>query len=332
MRLGRANGALLLVLACVVSCSNDTPRAKTHVARNEPGAAAAVPVRSEANTAPHIDWIQIDPKEPTAGETIAVIVEASDAEGDSVYFRYAWTIDGKEAGNSPTLAPRGLSKGTNIGIKAIASDGKSDSEAAYAYATTKNAAPEIQRIVVERGRELTADAQIVVHPEARDRDGDTVSFRYEWSVNGRRVREEGPTLSTDGMRRGDSVQVTVVAMDGEDESEKFVPPLLSLINAAPRIVSKPGEFSEDGVFSYQVSADDPDGDRVFRFSLENAPVGMSIEPATGRLAWSPHPDQLGTHSVTVIVEDLEGDRGSQVVELNVDEPARDVEQPAKTYW
>ena len=104
----------------------------------------------------------------------------------------------------------------------------------------------------------------------------------------------------------------------------------SLINAAPSIDSKPGGLSDDGQFRYQVTADDPDGDSV-RFSLENAPAGMSIDSATGRMAWSPQPAQLGTHSVTVIVEDLEGGRESQVVELSVGDPMNESKYLAKVH-
>ena len=312
-----------------MSCGSDAPRPKTHVALDQPNPPATDRVRAEKNTVPHIDWIQIDPDEPTAGETVSAVVEASDAEGEPVFFRYVWTLDGKDAGNSSTLSLRSLPKGTEIEVTAIANDGKGDSAPAHAYATLRNAAPFIQQVVIEHGRKLTADDQIVVRPEALDRDGDPVSFRYEWSVNGRQVRETGPILSTDGLRRGDSVQVTVIATDGEDESDRFAPSPVLLVNAAPQIVSKPGGFSDDGVFRYEVAANDPDGDRILRFSLENPPSGMSIDAATGRMAWSPQPDQLGAHSVTVIVEDAAGDRGSQVVELSVDEPASDVKHPAK---
>src|SRR5262249_39408229 len=63
---------------------------------------------------------------------------------------------------------------------------------------------------------------------------------------------------------------------------------------APGVVGLP--------YRYRFAAQDADGD-VVTFRLPVAPPGMSIDPATGVLSWTPTAAQLGTQSVTLAVTD-----------------------------
>ena len=180
--------------------------------------------------------------------------------------------------------------------------------------------PRLVRVEILPAEGLVAGTPIIVRPEARDADGDPVSFEYEWTVNRRRVREKGPSLETKGLRRGDTVVVQIVATDGEDPSEPFVAPALEVANSPPRIVSQPGEPSEEGTFRYRVAAEDPDGDLGLQFHLEQAPEGMEIDNLSGTIHWVPRPDQVGAHAVSVIADDLQGGRSRQSFEVTVGTP------------
>jgi fibro-slime domain-containing protein len=59
----------------------------------------------------------------------------------------------------------------------------------------------------------------------------------------------------------------------------------------------------EGNYFYDVEATDPEGDPII-FSLEEGPVGMSINPTTGALRWSA--EDVGPHPVTVRVTDPSG--------------------------
>ena len=184
----------------------------------------------------------------------------------------------------------------------------------------RNAAPRLEGLAIEPGGPVVAGMDIVARPNARDADGDAVSFRYEWTVNGRSLREEGPVLSTRDLRRGDVAQVSVFADDGEDESEMLQSPKLAIVNAPPRIVSRPEATTEDGEFRYHVKAEDPDGDTDLQFRLEQAPDGMSVDPASGIITWQPTPGLSGTHEVSVMVDDLQGGLSRQTFEVVVHAP------------
>ena len=113
--------------------------------------------------------------------------------------------------------------------------------------------------------------------------------------------------------------VRVVAGDGTARSEPAEVPI-QIVNAPPRFVSRPPETLGDGGFVYRVAAEDPDGDRGLQFQLEKAPEGMEIDPLSGAIRWAPRPDQVGTHAVSVIADDLQGGRSRQSFELRVATP------------
>ena len=69
-----------------------------------------------------------------------------------------------------------------------------------------------------------------------------------------------------------------------------------------------------------MSAKDPDGDTGLQFHLENAPDGMSIDALSGAITWVPASEQLGTHGVSVIVDDLQGGRVRHTFEVSVAPP------------
>jgi RHS repeat-associated protein len=70
-------------------------------------------------------------------------------------------------------------------------------------------------------------------------------------------------------------------------------------------------------FAYQLKATDPDSGDVLAFSLDAAPLGMSIDSVTGLLQWTPTASQVGQNSVTVRVRDLGGLSDTQTFQITV---------------
>jgi hypothetical protein len=153
-------------------------------------------------------------------------------------------------------------------------------------------------------------------------------------VNGKRVERSSDEsrFETKGLRRGDEIAVSVVASDGEDESEAFDAPSLVLGNAAPEITSTPPPgMGADGVYRYVVEATDPDRDRGLRFSLASAPPGAQVDPIGGEITFSPSFEQAGVHAIEVVVQDGHGGEAKQRFEVTVKEVATAATQqpPAK---
>ncbi|MBM3240281.1 PKD domain-containing protein [Candidatus Poribacteria bacterium] len=82
-------------------------------------------------------------------------------------------------------------------------------------------------------------------------------------------------------------------------------------NRPPQITSTPPLSAQEGkVYSYDVEAQDPDGNPITYF-LDQAPNGMNINSATGLIQWTPVFSQVGPNDVTVRVQDSPGASTSQ---------------------
>ena len=89
---------------------------------------------------------------------------------------------------------------------------------------------------------------------------------------------------------------------------------------APAITSVPVVDAIAGrTYSYAATATDPDGDPL-TFSLTTAPAAMQVDPASGQVTWSPTTDDLGTHNITLRVDDGRGGYATQTYVINVTTP------------
>ncbi len=81
-----------------------------------------------------------------------------------------------------------------------------------------NQPPQIESISL-RPEQPSTDAQINLEVKGQDPDGDMLTYRVEWVVNGQ-VMASGPILqfSTRGLAPGDQVYARVQALDGEGQS------------------------------------------------------------------------------------------------------------------
>jgi len=304
MRTAIAALALLLaggLLACGGDEKGETPglsmdrRANLEQQKLEP--AHSTP--SSVNRAPIVSKVELLATAPLPGERIKAAVTATDPEHDSIELIYRWRVNGKATGgNAPAIMVPNVPKNSLIELEVVARDGTSESAPARASVRVGNQPPQIFGASIEPAGQITAANPVSVRPKALDPDRDGLSFRYTWRVNGRVVAEDAPVLSTDKFKRGDTVAFTVVASDGQAESDPLAAKPMRVANAAPRITSRPTGLNSDGVLRYQVVAEDADGDSRFRY-------------------WTPIPSQAGKHSVEIEVDDMRGGKSSQTFELDV---------------
>jgi hypothetical protein len=97
---------------------------------------------------------------------------------------------------------------------------------------------------------------------------------------------------------------------------------VSEANRPPEISSSaPTSGSEGSLYGYDVQASDPDGDAL-TYSLTTSPAGMTIDPTTGAIQWTPGHDQTGDHLVEVLVADGKGGSDTQSWTITVGEANR----------
>jgi RHS repeat-associated protein len=137
------------------------------------------------------------------------------------------------------------------------------------------------------------------------------------SLNGFRTNRFVPGESPES---GDSF--TYVASDGVLLSnEATVRIEVRAVNGTPSFTSTPLlSAGRDIAYLYAARASDPDAGDILTFSLPTAPAGMTVEPESGLLRWTPSAAQLGSHEVVVKVADLRGQFALQFFTLTVGEP------------
>ncbi len=99
--------------------------------------------------------------------------------------------------------------------------------------------------------------------------------------------------------------VTETCSEGEGVTEiARVKVAIKAVNAEPAIISTPVTAVEVGaLYTYDVNAADPDVGDTLTYSLTTKPAGMTIEPDTGLIQWTPEDAHVGTNDIVVRVVD-----------------------------
>ena len=90
-------------------------------------------------------------------------------------------------------------------------------------------------------------------------------------------------------------------------------------NSPPVFTTSPPNQSPIGAaYAYAAVASDLDGDTL-SFSLQAAPTGVTVDPATGAVAWAS--SEAGQHSIVLLADDGRGGQATQAWTLYVGQPA-----------
>ncbi|MCS7468222.1 putative Ig domain-containing protein [Stieleria sp. ICT_E10.1] len=142
--------------------------------------------------------------------------------------------------------------------------------------------------------------------QAIDPDGDSLTYQLLSGPSGLVVAANGTIDWTPSAEQALEQRVEVRVEDGRGGSDAIELTLLpkpALFNHMPELLSTPPETAvSNRIYAYDLIGYDADGD-LLTWSLERAPVGMSLDPIRGTLRWVPQEDQVGEHVVTIGVYD-----------------------------
>lgn len=209
-----------------------------------------------------------------------------------------WFVNDKmvEGAASPQLKSSEIKKRDIIQAKVLAGN----QEILSNRVEIRNIQPVIANIKINPSRPKANDilkADVI----ANDRDGDNVTFSYEWTNNGE-LAGSGETLEGP-FKRGDKISLKITPYDEEDYGQTLV--LNTIIyNSSPKVNGGGAEKFENNVYVYQIYASDPDGDELV-YSLIQAPEGMVIDPK-GLIKWKADEKDSGRHAISVKVSDGQG--------------------------
>ena len=114
-----------------------------------------------------------------------------------------------------------------------------------------------------------------------------------------------------------SVKVLVTDTDNLTDTQNYYVQVQN-VNDAPSFSTQPIlEINERANYDYDADAQDQDPSDSLTYSLQTAPIGMSISSYYGRVSWTPTSDQLGSHEVVLVVTDQGGLTDTQSYNIQV---------------
>ena len=166
---------------------------------------------------------------------------------------------------------------------------------------------------------------------ATDADpGDTLTFRLVSGPPGLTVNAAGrldwPAQATSS--GPNPVTVTVEDNDGASDTGRF-----SITTSEPRppgfaavapVITVPaaGALRVGAPYAAVVTATDADAGEILTYSLPAAPTGMTIDPASGAVSWTPAANQTGVREITARVTDRYGLSDTGTFTVTADLPNR----------
>lgn len=234
----------------------------------EAGKAVVTAAVRIGNTAPAVASAALEPVEARTDTTLTCKpAEGTDIDADRVFFAYAWTVDGQAVpGSLPTLTGASFKRDQKVACIVTPKDGTADGAAVTSSVVSiRNTAPVLTDVAIGPDRAVTTDTLTCKPGRTSDLDGDTVSFRYEWSADGARVGGNTDTLAPELFKKNQSVQCKAWPTDGTDEGEPITSKALVILNSPPVIESvtlSPEAVYTEGTVTAKVVASDPDGDPI----------------------------------------------------------------------
>lgn len=306
----RTLAALLLLLVCW-GCTRESAKQSGPVTSGGPSSESGVAL-------PVITYADLTTPDATAGNPLVVSYTAAGGEGRPEMFTFRWYVDGAlvDGANRKVLEQQNFRKGSRVEAEVIPTDGKQQGAPFRTKAVVIKNTPPVVLSAVLNPVPIFVGELVSVNATGQDRDGDTVTFEVQWLVNSKNATaNEKGQLNTAGLKKRDSIAAMVTPFDGEDRGTPIFTSYIAISNRNPDITSTPPSGLQNGVYLYQVTAEDKDGDPIL-YKLVTAPPGMTIDRATGSIKWDA-PSGGDKQQLTVKIAADDGDGGVSYQEFSM---------------
>ena len=179
------------------------------------------------NTPPQVTSVALTPSEVYTNDTLTATVSTSDDDSDVVTVSYAWYVDGSLVGEtgSSLSGVTYFDKGQDVYVEAMPNDGTEDGAVvASGTVTVLNTPPGPPTVSIDPAAPDTReDIVCMIDSSASDDDGDTVSYAFDWTVDGSTFGGASTTSYTNDTVLSDSTWTadvwgcTVTPNDGDDD-------------------------------------------------------------------------------------------------------------------
>lgn len=263
----------------------------------------------EVNRAPK--FVDLENQSVGEGQQLSFAVTAQDPNGDNMTLKVksgtspsgAEFTDNDDGTGLFTWTP-GFGTTGNHDVTFVVSDGTESTEKGITISVGDvNRPPELSAVgdtVISENDNLKIDVS------ASDKDGDGIKLTIENEPSGATFTDNGDGTGIFSWKPGYSdageyENIKFIATDDAAESESDVESMTITVNnkdRAPRLENI-GDKSveEDKTLSFQISAEDRDGDPITYYA-SGLPSGATFDESTATFSWKPSFEQSGKYNVT----------------------------------
>lgn len=282
------------------------------VTDDDGGATTTSQIVRVANVAPRV-VSYTDPGSSIEGAEAAFSAVVSGAIGEALTVTWDFGDGGTAEGADATHT--WADDGTYIVTVRVTDPGGLTDSSSFPITVT-NADPAITALA---GGSSTEGVALDVSAAASDVGvNDALTFAWDFGDGGTGEGSETAHVWADD---GDYT-VTVVVSDG-DGGSATQSTVVRVNNAPPVILTSAPTAGNDGaLWAYDADASDVPADSL-TWSVDGAPEGLTLDPATGELAWTPAFADVGEHSFLLTATDDDGGTDTEVITVTVS--ARDTD-------
>lgn len=324
-RRSRWRAAPLFLAFCLIASGagcgkkeGQSPQGSPAVPEPSSGNAADETRQGSMRVPPGGGWaVFVAPSSPSRIAPPSVSVKSPPKYGAEVLL-VRWFVNGGESESGPILSPSRFRRGDRIhaAVKLRMDGGEGILTTPVVVAT--NALPTTTDVRIEPRAPVSGSIVRAV-VQARDPDGDALTFKYRWSVNDLPVAGNGDSLTLTGVKKGSRVHVTVTPNDGFADGAWRDSSRYQVVNALPVVKSVvPKELPPGRRFIYRIVAEDPDGDPL-TYTLTKGPSGMVLRGET--LEWQVQEESIGVNvEAVVVISDNDGGQTVQTISMTIQPP------------
>lgn len=265
-----------------------------------------------SNKPPKVERASFSPERFTLTTNVEIEYEVSDPEGDPVDITIVWKRNGEplDMESSKTLNPDYFRKGDLISCEIIPRDSLGTGKT-FTVGPVKvlNTPPIILSASIIPQDSIYNGVDLNVEIDVEDVDGDSITFKYRWFKNDEEVHT-GATLPGRMIKRDNEIYAEITPSDDEMSGKPVITNRVQAYNSLPTFVSTPPGGVKGWEYTYQLKAEDPDGDTL-TYSLASGPQGATVNDETGLLKWKVSEDVDSVNIFKVEASDGFGGKAEQ---------------------
>lgn len=181
-----------------------------------PVATASVTIQ---DSPPVISLLSLSPEAPTVEDPIEAAVSSADADGETVVYSYAWTVNGIAHPSSGSSISTGYAKADEVQVVVTPVAGGESGATRSASVVVVNSPPTAPVVSVTPAEPYAGDDTLTcaISRFSTDADDDDISYAVEWTVDGVDAGLVGYTVDRDELNPGEFWVCTVTPSDGEED-------------------------------------------------------------------------------------------------------------------